>query len=124
MSANHDNILLQIASGGLANALTSAFLNPMDVAKTRMQAETLKADQVMNRSNLVRTFRNLYASEGVIGLWRPGLKASMVREMVNSGTRAGLYLPVRDYYKETLGEDSFLCKIAAALTTGKDCRLS
>lgn len=118
MSENHDNILLQIASGGLANALTSAFLNPMDVAKTRMQAETLKSDQVMNRSNLVRTFRNLYVSDGIIGLWKPGLKASMVREIVNSGTRAGLYLPVRDYYKLALGEDSFMCKIAAGLTTG------
>ena len=118
MSSNHDNIFLQFASGGIANALTSAFLNPMDVAKTRMQAETLKSDQVLNRSNLVRTFRQLYASGGIIGLWKPGLMPSMVREVVNSGTRAGLYLPVRDYYIQKLGDDSLLCKIAAALTTG------
>ncbi len=112
-------LFLQFASGGLANSIVSAMLNPMDVSKTRMQAETLKSNQVMNKSNLLRTFRTLYQEGGLMGLWMPGLSASIAREMVYSGSRAGMYVPVRNHYMDFFGTDSALCKVAAAMTTGK-----
>lgn len=115
-------------SGGLANAITSGLLNPLDVIKTRLQADlSLNAA----RANFRSTAKLLLASEGgVIGLWRPGLVASCTREMLSSGPRAGLYTPVRDFYdrymyigrgeggRKDKDKDMLICKVMAALTTG------
>ncbi len=102
--------------GGLANALTSGLLNPLDVAKTRLQAERKNPN-----STLRSVIKQLYREGGVIGLWRPGLVASFTREMLSSGSRAGLYAPVRDALDKSVGhgqKDLLLCKVLAALTTG------
>ena len=107
--------------GGLANAITSGMLNPLDVIKTRLQAD-LSLNSA--RANFRSTAKLLLASEGgVIGLWRPGLVASCTREMLSSGPRAGLYTPVRDFYDRSIGRgekgnDMLICKVLAALTTG------
>ncbi len=102
--------------GGLANALTSGLLNPLDVAKTRLQAERNNPN-----STLRSVIKQLYREGGVVGLWRPGLVASFTREMLSSGSRAGLYAPVRDALDRSVGQgqkDQLLCKVLAALTTG------
>jgi len=110
-------LFLQFASGGLANAITSSILNPMDVSKTRMQAEQA-AGSTVGKSGLLQTAKRLFAEGGVVGLWRPGLSASICRELVYSGSRAGMYVPVRNYYREKFGSESVMMKIAAAMTTG------
>lgn len=61
--------------GGTANAITSALLNPMDVAKTRLQSYS-------SHNGLGRTLLQMYYEGGIIGLWSPGLTASIIREMV------------------------------------------
>lgn len=110
-------LFLQFSSGGLANAITSSILNPMDVSKTRMQAEQASGNAV-GKSGLFQTAKRLYAEGGIVGLWRPGLSASICRELVYSGSRAGMYVPVRNYYREKFGSESVMMKIAAAMTTG------
>lgn len=116
-------LLLEWTSAGLANALSSAVLNPMDVAKTRMQ--TIQLHQTGDKSiSLLRTLSILYRESGVVGLWKPGLNASMVREMLYSGPRAGFYVPMRNLFNEKLqghnDTDTLSSKICAALVTGKN----
>jgi Mitochondrial carrier protein len=112
-------------TGGVANAFTSAFLNPLDVAKTRAQVITVK------RVELRVVLSNLYREGGIIGMWSPGLVASCTREILSSGPRAGFYVPVRDYLAATLQTSSspesddpeptetpFAVKALAAMMTG------
>lgn len=111
-------VFLDWLSGGISNAIASSILNPMDVAKTRMQAEEisiLHTDGTRKRS-LRETFQKLFKEGGIIGLWRPGLKASICREFLYSGPRAGFYVPVRNFF-DSDGE-SLTCKVLAAMTTG------
>ena len=115
MEADSSILLKSWASGGLANAFTSALLNPLDVAKTRLQSAGRGAD-----ASMVSTFKILYAQGGLVGLYRPGLTASCVREMLSSGPRAGLYVPLRDTAIAYTGRpaDSPSIKIAVAMACG------
>jgi hypothetical protein len=112
------NILFRLwLAAGSANALTSGLLNPIDVAKTRMQTN-------MRNATLRSTLLSMSKEGGVIkGLFLPGLTASMIRELLSSGPRAGFYSPVRDFYLsiatiDVVGSRDSIAKIAAALTTG------
>ena len=84
-----------------------------------MQAEELTG---IKKASLSRTLRQLYTEGGILGLWKPGLTASICREFLYSGPRAGFYVPVRNFIKfklsDDLENDSFICKILAAMTTG------
>lgn len=123
---------LEWLSGGLANALASAILNPMDVAKTRMQVMyNVSSSASTQKLNLRHYISLIYAEGGVIGLWRPGLSASMAREMLYSGPRAGFYVPIRDglrrlmFNQSSSGQpdaslnDLLVLKVTAALITGQ-----
>lgn len=117
-------LALEWSSGGLANAVTSSLLNPMDVSKTRMQVEGLHNRNLTNRG-LVGTMTVLYREGGIVGLWRPGLTASIARELLYSGPRAGFYVPVRNSINSLLGFPEgqhqhyhVVVKIVAALSTG------
>jgi hypothetical protein len=112
-------VFLDWLSGGISNAIASSILNPMDVAKTRMQAEEVICKSTIlhtRKRSLRETFQVLFKEGGIIGLWRPGLKASICREFLYSGPRAGFYVPVRNFF-DSDGE-SFICKVLAAMTTG------
>lgn len=99
-------------AAGVGNAFTSALLNPLDAAKTRMQTT--------GTPQLSSTLVAMYRAGGLAGLFFPGLAASMMRELVYSGPRVGFYTPVRDSYVKTFNAsaDAPSIKIAAALTTG------
>lgn len=104
---------------GCANAIASSILNPIDVIKTRLQAKSSLNGPGHRIHGIISA---IYTESGFIGLWKPGLSASISREMLYSGSRAGLYVPIRNYLR--LDEDnghneSVLPKIIAALMTGK-----
>ena len=113
-----ESLVRQWLAGGLANALTSALLNPFDVAKTRMQTG--------GSPSLWRNLAAMWTGGGLRGLFLPGLSASMTREMLSSGPRAGFYTPARDIYRSALGSSGgqgdgardAVAKVLAALTTG------
>ena len=115
-------LILEWLSGGLANAISSSLLNPMDVSKTRMQAELITGNGTkMNNITITRTIYNLYLEGGIVGLWSPGLSASIAREMLYSGPRSGFYVPLRDAISKRYGhngESNLFCKILTAMATG------
>jgi hypothetical protein len=116
------DLLKQWLAAGVANAATSALLNPLDVAKTRLQTAALPAGA--RAPSLAATLRDMHAQSGLRGLFLPGLHASMAREMLSSGTRAGFYVPLRDAFAALVGGDGQRAgahpvpKIAAAMVTG------
>lgn len=83
-------------AAGASNAFTSALLNPLDVAKTRIQTNAIYITKSSPKGHLLDALTTLYREGGIIGLYSPGLKASVLREMISSGCRAGLYVPLRD----------------------------
>lgn len=110
-------LLKEWLAAGLSNALTSALLNPFDVVKTRIQQYPKES----NSSGLFKkTLRQLYIEGGIIGIYSPGLVASVTREMINSGIRSGLYVPVRNkILTATNSNDSNnLAIILSAISTG------
>ena len=117
MAAPSESLFSQWLAAGSANALTSALFNPIDAAKTRIQTST-------QPESLLRTLRAMAGastvSAAVRGLFFPGLPASMIREMLSSGPRAGFYVPVRDAYLGALGGagGDAGAKVLAAMTTG------
>mmetsp|Transcript_40031 Transcript_40031/g.87360 ORF Transcript_40031/g.87360 Transcript_40031/m.87360 type:complete len:318 (+) Transcript_40031:42-995(+) len=121
--ASPARITRDVLAGGAANAFTSAILNPMDVCKTRMQAEVRREGLAATHTGIRGSFATLYRSEGLRGMWMPGLTATMIREMANTGARTGLYVAVRDVMKISGGADpdgdaGLLVKAAAASATG------
>lgn len=113
-------LILEWLSGAIANGFASGLLNPMDVCKTRMQAELVSRQ---SSNGLIATLRTLYRESGVTGLWKPGLNASLAREFLYSGPRAGFYVPLRDFFEKAFyghsNGDHPSTKILAALTTGR-----
>ena len=109
-----DYFLRSWLCGGVANAATSALLNPLDVIKTRLQMGH-------GERSLVSSVRSAWAEKGLWrGLYQPGLSASMIREMMSSGPRAGLYTPVRDFALKQSGapSDSLVIKLVSAMACG------
>jgi len=115
-------LIFEFLAGGLANAITSGLLQPLDIAKTRMQTAPRTSSGAAPPS-LLATLRSMHARGGLGGLFLPGLAASAAREMLYSGVKAGLYVPLRDAFLSRLppggggGGDS-AARVAAALSTG------
>ena len=78
-------VALDMACGGLSTAAVSALLNPSDVIKTRRQIVGLSGESPLAMARAVA------AADGVLGLWRPGLEATVLREILYSGCTKGLY---------------------------------
>ena len=83
-------VALDMACGGLSTAAVSALLNPSDVIKTRRQIVGLSGESPLAMARAVA------AADGVLGLWRPGLEATVLREILYSGCTKGLYPYARD----------------------------
>ena len=104
---------LDMTAAGIANALSSAALNPSDVTKLRLQSP---GGVTLYPGGLTDAVRTIVKTEGASALWLTGLTASMMREALYSTTRMGLY----PHVKQSLGtSDSNLAgKIASGAMTG------
>lgn len=107
----HGSFVREVLAGGGSTAIVSAILNPMDVIKTRRQLYRFR------EVSAVSIGKELYAEGGVMALWRPGLTATVAREMVYSGSAKGLYPMVRAQLAGEL-EPTLGLRVAAASITG------
>lgn len=103
---------LEVLCGGVSTAAVSALLNPVDVIKTRRQIGGLRGASPLAMA------RSIAAAEGAVGLWAPGLAATVFREMLYSGCTKGLYPHARDLVSGGSGDDATLAEraLAASLT--------
>ena len=82
---------------------------------------------------MMTTMISISQREGILrGLYFPGLRESMVREMLNSGARSGFYVPLRNFLQTQFEKDrdtgevkgstrvpsTFLTKVCAAVACG------
>ena len=105
-------VALDMACGGLSTAAVSALLNPSDVIKTRWQIVGLSGESPLAMARAVA------ASDGVLGLWRPGLEATVLREILYSGCTKGLYPYARDAVSGGRDGATLVDRALAASLTG------
>ena len=105
-------VALDMACGGLSTAAVSALLNPSDVIKTRRQIVGLSGESPLAMARAVA------ASDGVLGLWRPGLEATVLRELLYSGCTKGLYPYARDAVSGGRDSATLVDRALAASLTG------
>ena len=105
-------VALDMACGGLSTAAVSALLNPSDVIKTRRQIVGLSGESPLAMARAVA------ASDGVLGLWRPGLEATVLREILYSGCTKGLYPYARDAVSGGRDGATLVDRALAASLTG------
>eukprot|EP00967_Tisochrysis_lutea_P059970 scaffold76511_cov32-Tisochrysis_lutea.AAC.3 len=88
---SRSRLAAEVAVGGGTTAAVSALLNPLDVVKTRRQLPGSPATL-----SIVRELWGDGGLQAIFRLWRPGLDATVARELVYSGCTKGLYPYVRD----------------------------
>eukprot|EP00439_Symbiodinium_sp_Y106_P058513 s815_g8.t1 len=104
-------VVRDIVAGGVSTAAVSAVLNPIDVVKTRRQVGIPRT--------ALQEVRAAYRQHGAWqGLWRPGLTASLLRELLYSGCTKGLYPLARDLVSPRDSEPHLGHRVAAAAATG------
>ena len=99
-------------AAGIANAFSSALLNPWDVTKVRLQSSGGPAVY----KDLPTCLSTIIREEGAAALWLTGLPSSMLREALYSTTRMGLYPHVKAQLGST--DSNLLGKICAGAMTG------
>lgn len=100
-----------VAAGGVSTAMVSAVLNPVDVVKTRRQVGIPRT--ALAEALAARQQHGLWR-----GLWRPGLTASVARELLYSGCTKGLYPFARDAVVPKDAEAGLHHRAFAAALTG------
>eukprot|EP01063_Lacrimia_lanifica_P018416 TRINITY_DN25330_c0_g1_i1.p1 TRINITY_DN25330_c0_g1~~TRINITY_DN25330_c0_g1_i1.p1 ORF type:complete len:298 (+),score=37.91 TRINITY_DN25330_c0_g1_i1:56-949(+) len=81
---------MRVLAGGLTGALSALICNPLDLLKTRAQ---------LGGDGAVVAARRLVASEGMLALWRRGVKANAARSALATGTA----LPTNALLKDRAG---------------------
>lgn len=101
MSANNqaaalnESFVLKAAIGGVSCSTATFVLNPLDVARIRMQNQSKMAVSAGAQYTSMRhTLQRIFAEEGARGLMR-GIEPSMCREVFYSSLRIGWYEPIR-----------------------------
>jgi len=109
--------ILRGGTGGLANAISMLFTNPLDVLKIRFQTSETAAIRLRNQSMWDKAV-SIVRAEGLRGLWK-GISISVLRELTFSSGRVGLYEPCKSLLTPSGQDDiSGIRKLLAGLLSG------
>jgi Mitochondrial carrier protein len=93
MAETTSELFFKAILAGNVCAVVSAFLNPLDVTKIRMQNQS-STSSGLKYKGMLSGATCILKEEGLAG-WAKGLNASMVREVTYSSVRMGAYEPIR-----------------------------
>ncbi|RDX90955.1 Mitochondrial substrate carrier family protein ucpB [Mucuna pruriens] len=79
------NVLVKIASGMFAGAISTALTNPMEVLKVRLQM-----NPVMRKSGPILELQRTVSEEGIKGLWK-GVSPAMARAAALTASQLATY---------------------------------
>lgn len=119
--AIQESYALKAAIAGIVCSIVSAFLNPFDVTKIRLQNQrkTVGCNGKLVYDGLFRGIVKIFQDEGLAGLGK-GVQASMLREISYSSVRIGAYEPIRfilSSNKDTINASPAI-KFFSALVSG------
>lgn len=87
--------LRQVAMASCAGSIAEILTIPIDTAKVRMQIQKTAPGEVPKYKGLVGTLKTIAAEEGPLAIYS-GIVPGLQRQVINSGLRVGLYVPVRN----------------------------
>ena len=93
MEETASDLIVKALVAGNVCAFVSAFLNPLDVTKIRLQNQNAISSGHKYKG-MISGALCILREEGLAG-WAKGLNASMVREVTYSSVRMGAYEPIR-----------------------------
>ena len=121
----------EVAAGGIGAAMVDSLFNPAEVIKVRMQIESqrptssISAPSTASSSSrqyvsFLQSGAKIYADDGVVGLFQPGLVATWFRALVYTGLRIGLYPSIKGMLmtEEEANKPPLFKKIMAGALTG------
>ena len=111
---NPSRLPKELVAGGLSVGFATAFTNPIDVVKVRLQVDRARGG---SGKGLVGTAAWLVRSEGPLAL-TGGLGAAVTRGVTYGGIRLGLYGPVRPLFGADEENAGLANKAAASVFTG------
>lgn len=101
MTETTSDLVTKALLAGNVCAFVSAFLNPLDVTKIRMQNQGPANGSGLKYKGMVSGALCILKEEGLAG-WAKGLTASMIREVTYSSVRMGAYEPIRSVLSNIL----------------------
>ena len=105
------DLFKNVLSAGSAAVISSSFVHPIDVVKTRLQVSTSK-------NSMLHVFKDIIKNENITGLWK-GVNAAWLREATYTSSRLGLYDPIKQLYGCTNADNTtFGKKFLAGSTSG------
>jgi len=110
---------LEWVAAGIGCAVADSAMNPLEIMKVRLQLNG-GSGAALSLPRLYREGATIYASDGIVGLYVPGLVATGLRGFFYAGFRIGMYPIVRESVQTGVNKngDNFLVKLVAGGLTG------
>ena len=109
----------KVAAGCASGAFAAALLNPIELLKTRLMADSAAGGGAASGGGgAVRALLRIVSAEGVAGLWK-GVTLAMTRSAVLTASQCATYDEVkRSYMRATGSPDGVATHLCVSMLTG------